>query len=313
MLDAAPIAFLVSLTIGISYFFSSARVIEQGSEGIVERLGRFHTTLEPGLRFIIPFVDTLIVESVRERTTDVARQKVITKDALSIDVDAIVYWRIDDVEKSYYNIDDVEEALRNLVLAEIRAQFGQLELTETFSQIETTNAMLLRRLEAVTATWGITVLRVVIQEITRSDEIRRATERVLLAESERQASLEEAEGKREAAIAESEGRKQSAIAEAEGIVQAVQLISSALQGRPENQAVLQQVVQFLVAQRYVDANQQLSTSDNAKVVFMDPRALSEAVSDLIYDGDPSKLRRTITAASEAPPPSDSPDLPPPAA
>lgn len=306
----ALLALLISGTAAIGYLLSSARIIEQGNEAIVERLGRFHRTIDAGLNFVVPLVDTVIVESIREQTIDIARQSVITQDELSIEVDAIVYWRIVDIESAYYNVEDLQDALRNLVLAEVRALFGQIDLAQTFSQIEQINRLLLERLDEVTETWGIKVNRVAIQEIIRPEEVRRATERVLVAESERQALTEEAEGKRDAEIAESEGRKLSAISEAEGIVQAMQLISAAVGDRPQDAQVLQQVVQFLVAQRYVDANQKLGASDNAKVVFMDPKTLNEAVSDLIHGGDVSKLRRALDQAKTdgpvggSPPPLD---------
>ena len=275
------LALLVALLTLAIYLASSARVIEQGNRALVERLGRFHRLLDPGLNFVVPFIDSIIVESVRERTTDIQQQSVITRDELKIEVDAAVYWQIVDLKSAYYNVDDLSEALNNLVLSEIRALFGQVDLAQTFSQIESIGRLLLERLDEVTETWGIKVLRVVIQEIKRPLELDEAIRLEKEAESNHRASLQKAEGDREAAIAEAEGRKRAAIAEAEGIVQATQLISAALQGQPVNSEVLQQVVQFLVAQRYVDANQKISESPNSKVIFMDPKALNEAVTDLV--------------------------------
>ena len=275
------LSILIPLLAGAGYMASSARVIEQGNKALVERLGRYHRLLDPGLNFVVPFIDSIIVETVRERTTDIQKQSVITRDELKIEVDAAVYWQIVDLKSAYYNIDDLSEALNNLVLSEIRALFGQVDLAQTFSQIESIGRLLLERLDEVTSTWGIKVLRVVIQEIKRPPELDEAIRLEKEAESNRRASLQKAEGDREAAIAEAEGRKRAAIAEAEGIVQATQLISAALQGQPANEAVLQQMVQFLVAQRYVDANQKLGESPNSKVVFMDPRSLNEAITDLV--------------------------------
>ena len=281
------LAFLISLLAGAGYFASSARVIEQGNKALVERLGRYHRSLDPGLNFVVPFIDSLIVETVRERTTDIQQQSVITRDELKIEVDAAVYWQIVDLKSAYYNIDDLSEALNNLVLSEVRALFGQVDLAQTFSQIESIGRLLLERLDEVTSTWGIKVLRVVIQEIKRPPELDEAIRLEKEAESNKRAAISEAEGERDAAIAEAEGRKRAAISEAEGIVQATQLISAALQGQPANGEVLQQVVQFLVAQRYVDANQKLGESPNSKVVFMDPRALNEAITDLVQgEGSP---------------------------
>lgn len=280
----AVLGLLVSLAVGLGYFASSARVIEQGNKALVERLGRYQRTLDPGLNFVIPFVDSLIVETMRERDLDIEPQQVITKDGLAIEVDAVVSWRITNLKAAYYNVDNLDDSLKNLVLTELRARFGQIELEETFSKIEELNQHLLGRLDLVTTEWGIKVLRMAIQNVKRPEEIDRAMERARIAERERQAAVEEAEGKRDAAIAEAEGRKRAAVSEAEGIVQAVQLISAAMQDRPQNKGVLEQMVKFLVAQRYVDASQKISESPNSKVIFMDPKALTETVNG-IMEGD----------------------------
>ncbi len=281
----AVLGLLVSLAVGLGYFASSARVIEQGNKALVERLGRYQRTLEPGLNFVIPFVDSLIVETMREREIDIKPQQVITKDGLSIEVDAVGSWRIVNLKAAYYNVDNLDEALANLVSTELRARFGQIELEETFSKVEELNQTLLDRIDTVTTEWGIKVLRVAIQNIRRPEEIDRAMERARIAERERQAAIEEAEGKRAAAVAEAEGRKQAAIEEAEGIVQAVKLISAAMHDQPQSKGVLEQMVKFLVAQRYVDASQKISESPNSKVIFMDPKALTETVNGMMESED----------------------------
>ncbi|MEM6501653.1 MAG: SPFH domain-containing protein [Cyanobacteria bacterium P01_C01_bin.89] len=300
------LALIIPLLAGAGYFAGSARVIEQGNKALVERLGRYHRLLDPGLNFVVPFVDSIIVETVRERTTDIQQQSVITRDELKIEVDAAVYWQIVDLKSAYYNVDDLSEALNNLVLSEVRALFGQVDLAQSFSQIESIQRMLLERLDEVTTTWGIKVLRVVLQEIKRPPELDEAIRQEKEAESNRRAAIQKAEGDREAAIAEAEGRKRAAIAEAEGIVQATQLISSALQGKPVNSQVLQQVVQFLVAQRYVDANQKLGESPNSKVLFMDPRALNEAITDLV-SGEVSGVDGAGQTSPKTIPPGMSPE------
>ncbi|HEY9688691.1 MAG TPA: SPFH domain-containing protein, partial [Coleofasciculaceae cyanobacterium] len=212
----AVLGLLVSLAVGMGYFASSARVIEQGNKALVERLGRYQRTLDPGLNFVIPFVDSLIVETMRERDLDIEPQQVITKDGLAIEVDAVVSWRITNLKAAYYNVDNLDDSLKNLVLTELRARFGQIELEETFSKIEELNQHLLGRLDVVTTEWGIKVLRMAIQNVKRPEEIDRAMERTRIAERDRQAVVEEAEGKRDAAIAEAEGRKRAAVSEAEG-------------------------------------------------------------------------------------------------
>jgi regulator of protease activity HflC (stomatin/prohibitin superfamily) len=296
------LAFLVSMVLGVGgYFAGSAKVIEQGSRALVERFGRYQRTLDPGLNFVIPFIDSLVVETVRERTTDIKKQQVITSDGLNITVDVIVYWQIVDLARAYYAVENLEDSLANLVLTEVRAQFGQVNLADTFSRIDDLSRTLLERMDEVTATWGIKVQRVNIQSIERPPEIDQAIEREKQAESERRASLLRAEGERDAAIAESEGRKRAAIAEAEGIVQAMQLVSAAMQNNEtNNREALQRVVQFLLAQRYVDANQKISESPNSKVIFMDPRAMNEALGELMREEDPTAH---ATGPRSMPPPS----------
>ncbi|MGF1495363.1 MAG: SPFH domain-containing protein [Elainellaceae cyanobacterium] len=258
----AILAFLI-----IGYIVGSVRIINQSEEAIVERLGRYHRKLMPGLNFVVPMLDQIVlIETIRERILDFEPQEAITKDNVSIEVDAIVYWRILELQQTYYTIDNIEEALKNVVITSLRSLIGRMQLEDTYSSREDINRSLLEQLDDATATWGVKVTRVEIQNIILPDAVRESLARERAALSEKRATIEEAEGKRLAAIAE-----------AQGTVESARMIADALGDKVNPQAVLR----YLVAQRYVDANFRLGSSPSAKVVFMDPSQLSDAMDELI--------------------------------
>jgi regulator of protease activity HflC (stomatin/prohibitin superfamily) len=256
----------------IGYSVGSTRIITQGNQALVERLGKYQRTLDPGLKFIIPFIDRIAVEeTTRERVLDIAPQPAITKDNVSVEVNGVVYWRVLDLERAYYEVEDVEDAIGNLVVTTLRSAIGRQELDETYSSRDEINKTLLEELDKATETWGVKVLRVEVQDITLPKSIMESLEKERAAESEKQA-----------AIFKAEGEKQASISRAEGTVQSIEMIAKALQGQSNSQAVLQ----YLVAQRYVDANQKLGESENSKIIFMNPGDLSEAVVDLMQPETP---------------------------
>jgi regulator of protease activity HflC (stomatin/prohibitin superfamily) len=244
----------------VGYTIGSTKIVTQGNQALVERLGKFHKKLDPGLNYIVPFVDRIVVEdTVREQVLDVPPQQAITKDNISVEVDAVVFWKVLDLKEAYYNVDDVQTAIQNLVVTTLRSMIGELELSQTYASRSDLNRQLLRQLDDATKNWGVKVTRVELQEIKPPQNVLESLARARAAETE----------------------KQAAISEAEGTVKSIEIISKALQGQPNSR----QVLQFLVAQRFVEANQKLGESPNSKVVFMDPKALSEAMTDLISTPD----------------------------
>ncbi len=239
----------------IGYTIGSVRVINQGDEALVERLGQYKRSLKPGLNFILPVVDRVLVETMREQILDIPPQPALTRDNVSVTVDAIVYWRILDLRKAYYEVEDLEKGIENLVITNLRAEIGQLKLEEAVSATNRINQALLRQLDEATSNWGVKILRVDIQQILLSEAMQKSLEQERVAESRRKAVL----------------------SESEGTVRSIQMIAQALQGHPNSKAVLQ----YLVAQRYVDANLKLGESDNSKIIFMDPGKLTEAVNNLM--------------------------------
>jgi len=251
----------------VGYTIGSTKIITQGNQALVERLGKYHKRLQPGLNYIVPFVDRIAVEdTTREQVLDTEPQQAITKDNIPVTVDAVVFWRIKDLKDAYYNVEDVEMGIENLVKTTLRSMIGELPLDETYAARTQINQKLLAQLAQATQGWGVEVIRVEVQEITPPREVLESLAKARAAESEKQAEIFKAEG-----------AKAAAISEAEGTVKSLEILSRALHETPNSREVLQ----YLVAQRYVEANQKLGESPNSKVVFIDPRALTEAMTDLM--------------------------------
>lgn len=269
----------------------STKRITEGEEALVERLGRYHRKLTAGLNFgIIPFVDEVVVVApTKEQILDIPPSEATTEDNVRVEVDAVVFWRILELEKAHYMIEDVENGIRNLVVTTLRSEIGQMTLQQTNSGRDRIIRALLEELDEATAPWGVKVTRVEIQDIKPSPEVIRALENERTAESKRAAAIREAEGRRQAAIEEAEGAKQAAIRNAEAIADSIRRIADALPKGADSQ----QILRYLITQRYVDANLQLGESSNSKVVFMDPRAMNDAMAELIgqdfWSNSPNQL------------------------
>ncbi|RZM82286.1 SPFH domain-containing protein [Leptolyngbya iicbica] len=263
----APSIFAILALIVIGYTVGSVRIVNQGNQALVERLGRYHRKLRPGLNFIVPFLDTIVwEESIRERLLDVDPQSAITPDNVALNVDAVVYWKILDLERTYYEIENIQDAIRELVVTTLRSEIGKMPFEKTFSSRDELNRALLDHLDEATEPWGVKITRVEVQSIVPPAS-------VLESMQQQQA----AELKRRATVLEAEGEQQASIKRAQGTVQSIELLSEALKERPDAQEILN----FLIAQQYVEANQKLGESNNSKVLFMDPKFLSEGLIDLM--------------------------------
>ena len=288
----APLAPLLVAIVG--YVAGSVKVINEGDAALVERFGRYRRTLQPGLNFTIPLVDTIIVDTVREQVLDVPAQEAITSDDVYLTADAVVFWRIIDLRRVHYEVDDIKTAIESIVLTALRDQIGRMTMDKIIVAREEISNKLLRKLDEVTESWGVKVTRVEVKDIKPSEEVLKSMDKVRAASSEKEATVSVAQGKRDAVILEADSRRQAAIAEAEGIVEAVRLISASIQNQPGNQQILREIVRFLVAQRYVDASQKIGESSNSKVIFMDPRSLTDALDELVSNSDnlPGAVRQS---------------------
>ncbi|WKT84639.1 MULTISPECIES: SPFH domain-containing protein [unclassified Thermosynechococcus] len=286
---------------------SSVRIVNQGNMALVERLGSYSRRLEPGLNFTVPLLDRVVFEqTTREKVLDIPPQQCITRDNVTITVDAVVYWRIIDMERAYYKVENLKMAMVNLVQTQIRAEMGKLELDETFTARTQVNENLLRDLDIATDPWGVKVTRVELRDIAPSKavqdsmELQMSAERkkraaILTSEGEREAAINSARGKAEAQVLAAEAEQKAAIlaAEAEqkvvvlraqaerqdqilraqGTAEAMKIIAAALREDPKAKEALQ----FLLAQGYLDMGRTIGHSDSSKVLFMDPSSIPATI------------------------------------
>ncbi|MGB5596648.1 MAG: SPFH domain-containing protein [Crocosphaera sp.] len=282
--------FLVILALGGSAVFGSVKIVNEKNEYLIERLGSYNKKLSPGLNFVFPFIDRVVYKgTIREKVIDIPPQSCITKDNVSITADAVVYWRIMDMEKAYYKVEDLQSAMVNLVLTQIRSEIGKLELDQTFTARTEINELLLRELDVSTDPWGVKVTRVELRDIVPSKavqdsmELQMAAERkkraaILTSEGERDSAINSAQGKAESRILDAEAQKkaeilkaeaerQQQILKAEAIAKAIDILTEKLKTDPNAREALQ----FLLAQNYLDMGVKIGSSESSKVMFMDPR------------------------------------------
>lgn len=248
---------------------SAVRIVNQGYVGVLERLGRYKRTARAGLMILIPFVDIMRKVSMKEQVDDYAPQAVITKDNVTVNVDAVLFYQIMDPVLAMYEVENYVSALEKLALTTLRNIIGELTLDETLVSRETINSRLRDTLDAATDKWGIKVNRVEIKTIAPPREIQDAMEQqmkaernkramILTSEGERQSAILRAEGTKQAAILEAEGARQSAILTAEGRAQAYRELFGALKGIGLDDK--------LVAVRYIEALERVANGTATKLV-----------------------------------------------
>jgi len=275
--------------VGLVLLATSLRIVNQGNQILVERLGKFHTRWMPGLHFLVPLLDRIAYqETTKEQVLDVQPQKCITSDNVSLEADAILYWRIVNMERACYAVADIRAALVNLVLTALRSEIGKLELDQTFASRAEINQTLLIQLDEATDPWGIKVTRVEVKNITPSRtvldsmELQMAAERkkravILDSEGDKQSKINSAEGAAQSALIAAEAEKKRQLLKAEGTAQALQTIAETLKNDPQAREALQ----FYLAQDYLNTAQQVGKSPSSKVVFMDPNSMAGSLSGLL--------------------------------
>ena len=285
------IVVLVALT-------KSVTIIHQAEKGIVERFGRYKETLDPGLRFLVPFVDSLRARiDMRETVLDIEPQAVITKDNVGITVDAVVYYYVTDAKAVRYEVANFHVAMSKLAQTNLRNLVGDMTLDETLGSRERINSSLRTTLDEATDKWGVKVTRVEVKEILPPNDItvamskqmkaereKRAT--ILDAEAYRQKKILEAEGDKQNAILVAEGARQSAILRAEGEAKAIENVSKAASEFFVGNAQL--LKQLEVTQASLQNNAKLVISDQSRLINV--LGLSEAlVGPQATPGKQSKL------------------------
>jgi regulator of protease activity HflC (stomatin/prohibitin superfamily) len=283
---------IVLLILAIVIAVSTIKIVPQGREYTVERLGRYTRTLKPGLSILVPFIETVGRRlNVTEQVLDVPRQEVITKDNVTVQVDGIVFIQIVDPAQAAYRVDNLIYAIGQLAMTNLRTVVGSMDLDEVLSQRDAINTRLLITIDEATHPWGVKVTRIEIKDLAPPPDITNAMARQMKAERERRASITEAEGERSAAILRAEGAKQAAILEAEGRRAAAYLDAEARERGAEaeakatesvSKAIAQgdvRAINYFVAQKYVEAFGKLANSPNQKTVII-PADMSSLVGSL---------------------------------
>ena len=214
-------------------------IVHMREVAIIERLGKYRATLEPGLHFLIPFVDRVAYRhEIREQVLDIPAQSCISRDNTQIDVDGLVYIKVMDGMKASYGIEDYRRASVNLAQTTMRSEIGKLNLSQTFSERETLNETIVREIDKASDPWGIKVLRYEVRNITPSANVihtlekqmeaeRKKRAEITLAEAERESTINLSQGERQEAINLSEGDKQRQINEAHGRAKEIDILTEA--------------------------------------------------------------------------------------
>lgn len=272
---------LVFAAVIVVLVYASVKPVPQGRQFTVERFGRYVRTLEPGLNFIMPFVDRVGARiSMMETVLDVPEQEVITKDNAMVQVDGVVFFQVLDAAKAAYEVNDLANAILNLVMTNVRTVMGSMDLDELLSQRDRINVQLMRVVDEATAPWGVKITRIEIKDISPPRDLVDAMARQMKAERDKRAQILDAEGQRQADILKAEGEKQAAILSAEGRREAAFRDAEARERAADAEAhatmsVSEAInrgsvhaVNYFIAQKYVDSLQAMASAPNQKVIFM---------------------------------------------
>jgi regulator of protease activity HflC (stomatin/prohibitin superfamily) len=301
---------LIFVVLAVVVAVNTIKIVPQGREYTVERFGRYSRTLQPGISFLTPFVETVGRRvNLMEQVLDVPRQEVITKDNVTVQVDAIVFIQVMDAAAAAYRVDNLNYAIAQLTMTNLRTVVGSMELDEVLSQRDHINSRLLTVIDEATSPWGVKVTRIEIKDLQPPPDITNAMARQMKAERERRAVITEADGEKQAAIARAEGSKQSAILQAEGRREAAFRDAEARERSAQAEATATELVSnaiakgdvnainYFVAQKYVEAFARLAESPQQKTVIV-PADMAALVGSIAGVGE---LVKAAGQPSPAPP------------
>jgi len=278
---------VVIFVLALVFVFKTINVVPQQHAWVVERLGKYHATLAPGLNIVVPFVDRIAYKhSLKEIPLDVPPQVCITKDNTQLQVDGILYFQVTDAMRASYGSSNYIAAITQLAQTTLRSVIGRMELDRTFEERDHINTTIVNAIDESAANWGVKVLRYEIKDLTPPAEILHSMQRQITAEREkraliaasegrRQEAINIASGEREAAIARSEGEKQAAINRAQGEAAAIVALADASASalRQVGEAIRTpgglDAVNLRVAEHYVDAFGKLAKTNNSIIVPAD--------------------------------------------
>ena len=245
------------------------RIIPQGEEWIVQRLGKYRVTLMPGLRFIIPYFDTVSYKvTTKDIILDVQEQEVITRDNAVIVVNAIAFIKVTDPVKAVYGVQDYSEAIRNMIMTTLRSIVGEMELDQALSQRDMIKARLKAGVADEALDWGLTVKSVEIQDIKPSQSMQRAMELQAAAERERKAMVTRAEGEKQSMILSAEARLESAKRDAEAQIMLADASSQAITKVTGAFGENELPMLYLLGEKYISSMTKLAESQNAKMILL---------------------------------------------
>ena len=304
---------IVLVLLAIMIISAGVKVVPQSETRVIERLGKFHSVLSPGLNFIIPFIDkpktiytrkvetgvggrylvrnsaTTVID-LREQVYDFPSQQVITRDNVTTEINALLYFQITDPKKAVYEIDNLPNAIEKLTQTSLRNVIGELELDETLTSRDTINSKLQVILDDATNKWGVKVNRVELQDITPPESVRVAMEKQMQAERNRRAEILNAEGEKQSLILRSEGEKASKINQAEATKQAEILRAEGeaqaiiLNAQAEADAIRRVAdavassktdpATYMLAMKYIDTLSDITSGKDNKTIYMPYEASS---------------------------------------
>ena len=260
------LAFLAFVGITI---FKGVRIVPQGYNWIVQRLGKYHTTLNPGLNFVIPYIDEVAYKvTTKDIVLDIPSQEVITRDNAVLVMNAVAYINITSPKNAVYGIENYTWAIQNLVQTSLRSIVGEMDLDDALSSRDHIKAKLKAAISDDIADWGITLKTVEIQDIQPSGTMQSAMEAQAAAERQRRATVTRADGEKQAAILEAEGRLEASRRDAEAQVVLAEASEKAIQMVTNAVGDKEIPVAYLLGEQYVKAMQDMSKSNNAKTVVL---------------------------------------------
>jgi len=272
------VVFLVLVAVTISL---GVRIVPQGYKHVVQRLGKYHSTLGPGLNIIIPYVDTVAHKvTTKDIVLDIPSQEVITRDNAVIVANAVAYINIVSPEKAVYGIEDYRIAIRTLVQTSLRSIVGEMDLDDALSSRDMIKAKLKEAISDDIADWGITLKTVEIQDINPSATMQKAMEEQAAAERGRRATVTRAEGEKSAAILQADGRLEASRRDAQAQVVLAEASQRAITKVTEAIQANELPVMYLLGEKYIDAVKNISSAPNAKIVLL-PADIPAAVRGLM--------------------------------
>ncbi|MFW2177899.1 MULTISPECIES: SPFH domain-containing protein [unclassified Moraxella] len=274
---------IVLIAFVVMTLYKGVKIVPQGYKWIVQRLGKYHQTLEPGLSFVIPYVDNVAYKiTTKDIVLDIPSQEVITRDNVVIIANAVAYINIVHPERAVYGIENYEQGIRNLVQTSLRSIIGDMDFDSALSSRDQIKASLKNSISDDIADWGITLKTVEIQDISPSPTMQMAMEEQAAAERQRRATVTKADGQRQAAIAEADGRleaskrdAQAQVVLAKGSEQSIRLITDAV-GEQEIPLL------YLLGEQYIKAMTDMAKSPNAKTVVL-PADILNTVKGMVGD------------------------------